>query len=119
MVFDGLFVLDVSLDQDGHAQRVDALRDPGSMLGAAETSVRNWKFHPASRDGKPEPASIDGNFVYRPPNYAVPVPPTDFSPVIPPDRADSRKHSAYVAVGILWFTYPEYPVNSARQGWLG
>src|SRR5260370_39320301 len=47
VVLDGLFVLDVSLDADGAVHGIDALRDPGLMLGAAKTSGRQWNFRPA------------------------------------------------------------------------
>lgn len=118
VVFDGLFVLDVSLHENGDVYRVDPLRDPGAMLGAAKTSVRNWKFHSASRDGKPRPSRVTVSFVYRPPNYgnAAAVPPKDFKPVIPPDESDSRQQDGYIPVGILSFAYPDYPVDSVAWG---
>jgi outer membrane biosynthesis protein TonB len=88
------------------------------MLGAAKNSVRSWKFHAASRDGKPESSRVTVSFVYRPPNYgnAAAVPPKDFSPVIPPNVSDSRERDAYVPVGILSFDYPDYPANSVAWG---
>lgn len=43
VVLDGLFVLDVSLDDDGKIQEIDGLRDPGSMLDAAKRSVRQCR----------------------------------------------------------------------------
>ena len=67
VIFDRLFVLDVSVDEDGTV-RIDALRDPGSMLEAAKKSLRSWKFHAASRDGKPESSRVTVSFVYRPPD---------------------------------------------------
>lgn len=117
VVFDGLFVLDVSLDKNGDVSRASALRDLGSMLGAAKNSVRSWKFHAASMEGKPEPSRVTVSFVYRPPNYgnAAAVPPKDFSPVIPPDESNSQ-HDGYVPVGILSFAYADYPVNSVAWG---
>jgi hypothetical protein len=118
VVFDGLFVLDVSINDDGGVHRIDALRDPGSMLDAAKTSLRSWKFHAASRDGKPESSRVTVSFVYRPPDYgpAAAVPPKDFSPVIPPEAPDDREHDGYVPVSILSFAYPDYPVNSLASG---
>src|ERR1700730_5190769 len=75
VVVDGLFVLDVSLDGDGTIQKIDALRDPGAMIGAAKTSVRSWKFHPASNEGKVA-SRMTVSFLYRPPNYSnLGVPP--------------------------------------------
>jgi TonB family protein len=118
VLFDGLFVLDVFLDRDGDVQRINALRDPGSMLGAAKKSVQMWKFQPASKEGKSAPSRMTVSFVYRPPNYgiAAPVPPKGFSPVLPPDHSDPSVHCNYVPAGVLSFSYPEYPVNSLSWG---
>jgi TonB family protein len=118
VVVDGLFVLDVSLGDDGAIQKVDALRDPGAMLGAAKTSVRNWKFQPASEESRSAPSRMTVSFLYRPPTggLASAVPPKDFSPVLPPDQSESSEHRNYVPVGVLSFAYPEYPVNSVASG---
>jgi TonB family protein len=118
VVVDGLFVLDVSLDDDGTIQKIDALRDPGAMLGAAKTSVHGWAFKPAFKDGKPAPSRMTVSFVYRPANngIAAAAPPKDFSPVLPPDRSESAAHGNYVPVGVLSFAYPEYPANSVAWG---
>jgi TonB family protein len=116
IVTDGFFVLDVRLNGDGAIQRIEALRDPGFMLGAAMTSVRGWKFHPASEDGKPKASRLTEAFLYRPTSYTGirAVPPKDFIPVIPRDQSDDR--SEYVPVGILSFAYPDYPVNGVASG---
>jgi TonB family protein len=115
VVVDGLFVLDVSLDTDGTIEKIEALKDPGAMIGAASKSVSGWKFHPASKDGKAAPSRMTVSFLYRPPNYgnAGVVPPKSFSPVLPPDQSDSAH---YVPVGILSIAYPDYPVNSVTSG---
>lgn len=117
VVFDGLFVLDIGLSNEGDIRRVEALRDPGSMLGAAKTSVRTWGFRPASEGGKQIPSRLTVAFLYRPANHAnaEPVPPKDFAPVIPPVQSDDGSDD-YVPVGILAFTYPDYPVNSVGWG---
>jgi hypothetical protein len=118
VVLDGLFVLDVSLDEDGTIQKVDALRDPGAMLGATKTSVRSWKFQPASKEGKSALSRMTVSFVYRPANngIAAAVPPKGFSPVLPPDQSESAARGNYVPVGVLSFAYPEYPANSVAWG---
>ena len=118
VVVDGLFVLDVCLDDDGTIQKVDALRDPGAMLGAAKTSVHRWTFKPASKEGKSVPSRMTVSFVYRPANngIAAAVPPKDFSPVLPSDQSESSARGNYVPVGVLSFRYPEYPANSVAWG---
>jgi hypothetical protein len=117
VVFDGLFVLDVGLSDEGDIRRIEALRDPGSMLGAAKTAVHNWKFQPASEGSKPRVSRLSVAFVYRPANYPTfgAVPPKDFTPVIPPAQSDDDGED-YVPVGILSFAYPDYPVNSVVWG---
>jgi TonB family protein len=113
IVIDGLFVLDVHISGSGKIQQIDPLRNPGSMLDAAETSVRNWKFQPASEGGEHADSRMTASFVYRPPNGAStqPVPPRNFAPVLP--AADSI---GYIPVGILSFAYPDYPANSVAWG---
>src|SRR5258706_4547913 len=88
------------------------------MVGAATTSIRSWKFQPASEDGKSEPSRMTVTFLYRPSNYgyAAAVPPKNFVAVLPPDRSDSQQHSNYVPVGIISFVYPDYPANSVTWG---
>jgi TonB family protein len=117
VVFDGLFVLDIGLNDEGDIQRIEALRDPGSMLGAAKTSVHAWKFQPASEGTKPRASRLTVAFVYRPANYATAgaVPPKDFAPVIPSAPSDAGNDDL-VPVGILSFAYPDYPVNSVIWG---
>jgi len=117
IVFDGLFVLDIGIGDDGSIQRIESLRNPGSMLGAAKTSVQSWKFQPASNGGKPRASRLTVAFVYRPANYATfgAVPPKDFTPVIPSAPSDNGSEG-YAPVGILSFAYPDYPINSVVWG---
>src|SRR5260221_10033094 len=69
VMIDGFFVFDVLLNDDGTVERVDALRNPGAMPGAAKTSISSWKFQPASKDKEPAASRMTVSFVYRPPNY--------------------------------------------------
>jgi TonB family protein len=118
VVIDGLYVLDVSLDEEGRVQGIKALRDPGAMPGAAETSVRSWKFQPASKEGKPVASRMTVSFVYCPPNCggAGAIPPQSFSPALAPDGSDSSGRGDFVSAGVLSCAYPEYRVNSVAQG---
>jgi hypothetical protein len=113
IVFDGLFVLDIGLSDEGDIRRIGALGDPGSMLGAAKTTVHSWKFQPASEGSKPRASRLTVAFVYRPANYgaAGAVPPKDFAPLIPSAQSDTGSDD-YIPVGIFSFAYPDYPINS-------
>jgi outer membrane biosynthesis protein TonB len=112
-VADGLFVLDVSLDEHGKVSRIQALRNPGTLLDATEKSVHNWKFHPASVDGRPGPSRLTVTFVYSRTGFSS-TPSANFSAVIPPP--DSGKRGGYIPLGILSFAYPEYPLQSVASG---
>src|SRR5258706_4974374 len=118
VMIDGFFVFDVLLNDDGTVERIDALRNPGAMPGAAKISISSWKFRPASKNEEPAPSRMTVSFVYRPPNYgnAAAVAPTNFSAVLPPGQSDSSERSGYVPVGILAFAYPAYPVNRLAWG---
>jgi TonB family protein len=117
IVFDGLFVLDIGISDDGTIQRIESLRDPGSMIGTAKTCVRSWKFRPAFEGSKSRASRLTVAFVYRPANYPTfgAVPPKDFTPVIPSAQSDDGSENN-APVGILSFAYPDYPVNSVAWG---
>ena len=118
VMIDGFFVFDVHVNDDGTVGRIDALRNPGAMPGAAKTSISSWKFQSASKNQQPVPSRMTVSFVYRPPNYgnAAAVAPTAFAPVLPADQSESSGHVNYVPVGIVSFAYPAYPVNSVAWG---
>jgi len=116
VVFDGLVVLDVSLDKRGDVIGTQALRDPGSMVPAAVTSVRTWKVKPGLLGNSAIPSEMTAVFVYRPrPNGpAAALPPKDFKPVLPHSHTDETID--YVPAGIVSFAYPDYPANSVAWG---
>src|SRR5260370_34988972 len=118
VMIDGFFVFDVHVNDDGTAERIDALRNPGAMPGAAKTSISSWKFQSASKNQQPVPSRMTVSFVYRPPNYgnAAAVAPKVFVPVLPADQSESSGQGNFVPVGILSFAYPAYPVNSVAWG---
>jgi len=117
VVYDGLFVLDVGIDDDGSIRGIEPFRNPGSMFDTAKTVVREWKFQPAFEGRKAKTSRLTVAFVYRPPNFVTfgAVPPKDFTPVIPSAQScDGRED--YAPVGITAFAYPDYPVNSVTWG---
>ena len=116
VVFDGLFVLDVSIGDDGSISEIEPLRNPGAMLGAIESAVRTWKFQPALTGRKAQASRMTVAFIYRPGNLATfgAAPTEGFKPVIPPSHADDASRD-YVPVGITSFAYPEYPVKDRKS----
>lgn len=52
----GLVILEVAISETGKVEQVGVLKSLGSGLDmAAVAAVRQWKFKPATRDGKPVP----------------------------------------------------------------
>jgi TonB family protein len=117
IVFDGLFILDIGVNDTGKIERIETVRNPGSMPGAVKTRVHNWKFQPASEGSKARASRLTVAFVFRPANYpsfgAVPL--KDFKPVIP-SAWPGEGSDEYIPVGILSFAYPDYPINSVVWG---
>src|ERR1700722_13311760 len=117
VILDGLFVIDVSIGDDGSIQGIEALRNPGGMLGNVKSAVQNWKFQPAGEGRKAKSSGMTVAFVYRPTNYlgfgAAPV--KDFTPVIPSAPSDDGSEASS-PVGILSFAYADYPINSVASG---
>jgi len=117
VILDGLFVLDVSIGDDGSVQGIEALRNPGAMLGDVKSAIQNWKFQPALEGRKSKASRMTVAFVYRPTNYlgfgAAPV--KDFTPVIPSAPSDDGSEASS-PVGILSFAYADYPINSVASG---
>src|SRR5580704_6430786 len=112
VILDGLFVVDVSVGDDGSIQGIEALRNPGAMFGDVKSAVQNWKFRPALEGRKARASRMTVAFVYRPTNYlgfgAAPV--KDFTPVIPSAPSDDSGEDGS-PVGISSFAYADYPIN--------
>jgi outer membrane biosynthesis protein TonB len=113
VVLDGFVILDISLDSRGSITAIRVLRDPGSMVSSAISSVRTWTFEPAIGDNKAQPSDMTVVFVYRPADYggSKAVLPIPFAPVLP-----HSKNEAQTPAGILSVAYPKYPVNSVASG---
>lgn len=78
-------VLAVTIDPDGNVTEIQVLESGGSALDeAATTAVRQWKFRPAMRNGKPIASRIKVPFHFAPlaaPQEITPRPPP--VPVVP------------------------------------
>ncbi len=71
-------VLAVTVDADGNVSKLDVVESGGAALDeAATTAVRQWKFRPATRNGKPIASRIKVPFHFapiEPPADVVPKP---------------------------------------------
>jgi hypothetical protein len=106
---DGIIVLRVSLSARGEIANIIALTDIPPLTGAAESSLRTWKFIPASANGTTEASQILAAFVFR---HAVKMSnPPAFIPVIV-----SGEQAGYIPAGIASATYADYPTSTIAAG---
>src|ERR1700674_619231 len=64
-IADDIVVFDVSLNARGEITKVNRLRDVPSLTDPAESSLRSWKFKPASQDDTPEESRMIAPLVFR------------------------------------------------------
>ena len=112
-IADGVVVLDVSLDEKGAITGSTVVRDIPSLTSEATSSVRSWKFSPASMRGKPEQSLIRVAVVFRPRAYFAAGP--AFTPILS-EGESNRADQTYTPPGIVSVSYPQYPINAAAPG---
>jgi TonB family protein len=120
IVPDAFVALDLCVSSKGSIERVDVLRDPVSMGKIAASSVRTWKFRPASQEGAAVDSQVPIVFVYRPPNFGSLGPPNGMTPInvksVIAEQNCESKAAGFVPAKILAAAYPDYPVNSVAWG---
>jgi TonB family protein len=110
----GIVVVDVSLDSKGDVTRTDVLRDVASLTSTATSTVRSWKYRPASVDGTPLASMVRVAFVFRP--GVILASPPSFAPLLQEGDVTPDVTSSYVPPGIVAATYPAYPIDAASVG---
>lgn len=106
---DGIVVFNVSLDSRGQITNTTVLNDVPPLTESAQSSLRLWKFKPASRNGVPEASQIMIAFAFR---HAVKLwNPPPFTAVFP-----SKERENYVPPGIFAATYADYPASTIAAG---
>jgi hypothetical protein len=113
-VANGVVVMDVSLDSKGGVTGVDVLRDIASLTSVATSSIKAWKFNPASLEGRPQVSRIRIVFAFRP--HALMAAPPSFVPVLPKGDSNPDEKSGYIPAGIVGGSHPRYPINAAALG---
>lgn len=109
VVADGIVVFNVALNAQGKIAKVSTLINIPGLTEVARSSLRSWKFRPASLDGTNEASQILVAFVFR---HAVKTwNPPPFTPVSP-----SNAPSGYAAPGISSAVYAEYPISTIASG---
>jgi outer membrane biosynthesis protein TonB len=110
---DGIVVFDVALDAQGAIKNISVLQDVPPFTAPAKQSLQNWKFAPASANGRPEDAEMPVAFVFRHAVYIANEPP--FTPIIPKKESDDTRRGS-VPPGILSVSYAGYPANTIAMG---
>ncbi len=106
---EGIVILDVTVNVDGGMAGVETLSDVPPLTGAAQSSLRSWKFKPASLDGVPEVSQILIAFAFR---HAVRMwSPPPFSAVFA-----SKEQGGYMPAGIFVARYADYPASTIAAG---
>jgi protein TonB len=62
----GNVVIDASIDETGHVTTVKVISGPALLHQAAMVAVRQWKYQPASLDGKPVSMHLTVTLQFRP-----------------------------------------------------
>jgi TonB family protein len=95
-------VLAVTVDADGNVSKLQVLDSGGPALDeAAETAVRQWKFRPAMRAGRPVASRIRVPFHFAPlapPQEIAPAPSAE--PVVPGNVVNERAGQAGAETGV-------------------
>lgn len=110
---DAIVLFDVALGARGEIKKISVLQDVPPFTEAAEHSLREWKFAPASLNGKAEESDIVAAFVFR---HAVYIAnPPAYKPVAP-SKESERAESEFTPPGILSMTYAGYPASTVAYG---
>ena len=106
-------VFDVSLDAQGAIKNISVLQDLPPFTAPAKQSLRNWKFAPASDNGRPEDSEMPVAFVFRHSVYIANEPP--FTPIVPKKDSDEARRG-FIPPGILSVSYAGYPASTIAMG---
>ena len=109
---DDIVVFEVSINARGDVAGMNLLRDAPLLAGAAETSLRTWKFKPAMVNGAPQDSKMLVAFAFK---HAVKMAsPPAFAPIFPTKESDTQ--SGWTMPGILSATFAEYPASTIASG---
>jgi hypothetical protein len=113
-IADDIVVFDVSLNARGEVTKINLLHDVRSLTGPAESSLRSWKFKPASQDDTPEESQMLVAFVFR---HAVKIwNPPPFAPMFPTKKSTAKANTGFTPPSILSVAYAEYPPSTIAAG---
>lgn len=107
----GTVVLDALLNDKGEVQKIELRRDIPLLTPLAVQAVQEWKFSPATRDGKAFASRMPVAVTFRPPGSAAPVP---LPALIPQSYAAIQ--AEFQAAQVTRAVFPRYPDTTVVAG---
>jgi outer membrane biosynthesis protein TonB len=107
----GTVVLNVVISDKGEAQKVEVRRDIDVLTPLAVQAVRDWKFSPATLNGKAVISRMPVAVTFRPPGSAAPVP----LPTLIP-QSDAAIQADFQPAEVTRAGFPRYPATTVVAG---
>jgi TonB family protein len=110
----GIVTLDVNVDASGRVQTVGAVRDVLPLTSAVESSLKSWKFTPATLDGHAQAGTVRMVVVFNPFNRGgVAIPSGSLQPE---DGKAAATNGEYQPPQLKAARYAMYPANKGAAG---
>ena len=107
----GTVVLDAVITDKGEVQKVELRRDIAPLTPLAVQAVQDWKFSPATLDGKAVASRMPVAVTFRPPGSAAPVP----LPALIP-QSDAAIQAEFQPAEVTRAVFPRYPDTTVVAG---
>jgi TonB-like protein len=107
----GTVVLNAVISDKGEVQKVEVRRDIDVLTPLAVQAVRDWKFSPATLDGKAVTSRMPVAVTFRPPGSAAPVP----HPTLMP-QSDAAIQAEFQPAEVTRAGFPRYPATTVVAG---
>ena len=108
----GTVVLDVVVTDTGEVQKVEVRRDIACLTQLAVQAVEDWKFSPATLEGKAIASRVPVAVTFRPPSpFADPVP---FPALI--SQSEAAIQAEFQPAEVIHAEFPKYTVSTFAAG---
>jgi outer membrane biosynthesis protein TonB len=110
---EGIVVFEVSVGERGEVKKTSVLVNVPPFTAAAEQSLKNWKFAPATQNGRAEDSDMLVAFAFRHAVYLANPPALNG---VFPSKGSEGGRSDFIAPAILFATYAGYPASTVASG---
>ena len=108
----GTVILDVLITDTGEVQKVEVRRDIACLTQLAVHAVEDWKFSPATLEGKAIASRVPVAVTFRPPSpFADPVP---FPALI--SQSEAAIQAEFQPAEVIHAEFPKYAVSTFAAG---